>query len=239
MTLKMVPFRLQLQRAPKGTVVRLERLKSDRAFVYRGPASNMSDAQNTSDKGVQETEWPTRAGEMELSIDQHDWSETLLGARETWSPTLQAIIRLLVANRFPMLLWWGPDYVSIYNDAYRPVLGEKHPWALGKPVSECWSEIWHILKPLIDKPFSGGPATWDDDIELEINRNGFLEETHFTIAYSPVPDEAAINLDWRCPGDRHRNYRKSCRRAPNGGPSRSGSTYGGGTGPRRSVLDCG
>ena len=70
------------------------------------------------------------------------------------------------------------------------MLGAKHPWALGKPVSECWSEIWDILKPLIDSPFKGGPATWNDDIELEIQRHGFLEETHFTIAYSAVPDEA-------------------------------------------------
>jgi signal transduction histidine kinase/CheY-like chemotaxis protein len=62
---------------------------------------------------------------------------------------------------------------------------------MGQPVSECWSEIWHILKPLIDTPFNGGPATWMDDIPLEINRHGFVEETHFTIAYSPVPDDTA------------------------------------------------
>ena len=97
--------------------------------------------------------------------------------------------RFLLANRFPLLLWWGPQYVSIYNDAYRPVLGTKHPWALGQPVRECWKEIWQILQPLIDVPFHGGPATWNDDILLEINRHGFVEETHFTIAYSPVPDE--------------------------------------------------
>jgi PAS domain S-box-containing protein len=99
------------------------------------------------------------------------------------------MVRFLLANRFPLLLWWGPQYVSIYNDPYRPVLGKKHPWALGQPVSECWSEIWHILKPLIDTPFNGGPPTWNEDIGLEINRHGFVEETHFTIAYSPVPDE--------------------------------------------------
>ncbi|MBV8472987.1 MAG: response regulator, partial [Hyphomicrobiales bacterium] len=110
-----------------------------------------------------------------------------------WSPTLRIMIRFLLANRFPLLLWWGPQYVSIYNDAYRPVLGDKHPWALGKPVDECWSEIWHVLKPLIDTPFNGGPATWNDDIELEIDRHGFIEETHFTVAYSPVPDDAAAN----------------------------------------------
>lgn len=101
------------------------------------------------------------------------------------------MVRFLLANRFPWLLWWGPQYVSIYNDAYRPVLGTKHPWALGQPLSECWKEIWHILQPLVDTPFKGGPATWNDDILLEINRHGFVEETHFTIAYSPVPDEDA------------------------------------------------
>jgi hypothetical protein len=70
-------------------------------------------------------------------------------------------------------------------------LGRKHPAALGLPVSECWSEIWHILKPLIDTPFHGGPATWSEDLELEIDRSEITEETHFTVAYSPVPDETA------------------------------------------------
>jgi signal transduction histidine kinase len=87
------------------------------------------------------------------------------------------------------LLWWGPDYISFYNDAYTPILGRKHPWALGQPVREVWSEIWHVLKPLIDTPFYGGPATWIEDIELELKRDGFNEETHFTVAYSPVPDD--------------------------------------------------
>jgi hypothetical protein len=100
-------------------------------------------------------------------------------------------VSFLLANRFPLLLWWGPQYVSIYNDAYRPVLGAKHPGALGRPVSEVWSEIWSILKPLIDTPFEGGPATWIEDLELQLNRNGFFEEAHFTVAYSPVPDETA------------------------------------------------
>jgi PAS domain S-box-containing protein len=122
-------------------------------------------------------------------IRAHDWSQTAIGPIDGWSPALRMMVRFMLANRFPMLLWWGPQYVSLYNDAYRPVLGTKHPWALGRTVSECWSEIWHVLKPLIDRPFEGGAATWNDDIELEINRYGFTEETHFTIAYSPVPDE--------------------------------------------------
>jgi hypothetical protein len=100
-------------------------------------------------------------------------------------------VSFLLANRFPMLLWWGPTFCSIYNDAYAPILGAKHPWALGRPVSECWSEIWDVLEPLIETPFRGGPPTWIEDFALELRRHGFLEEGHFTVAYSPVPDETA------------------------------------------------
>ncbi|MGH7057201.1 MAG: PAS domain S-box protein, partial [Acetobacteraceae bacterium] len=128
---------------------------------------------------------------MAALIRAKDWSATPLGPIEAWSPALRMMVTFLLANRFPLLLWWGPDYISIYNDAYRPVLGTKHPWALGRPVRECWSEIWDVLKPLVDTPFNAGPATWMEDIQLEINRYGFFEETHFTIAYSPVPDDTA------------------------------------------------
>jgi PAS domain S-box-containing protein len=128
-------------------------------------------------------------GEMARRIRELDWAKTPLGHIDKWTPALRMMVRFVLSNRFPMLLWWGPQYVSIYNDPYCPILGAKHPWALGQPVSECWKEIWHILRPLIDTPFHGGPATWNDDIQLEINRHGFVEETHFTIAYSPVPDE--------------------------------------------------
>jgi signal transduction histidine kinase len=132
---------------------------------------------------------PLARGEMADRIRAFDWSTTPLGPAESWSPALRMMVRFLLANRFPLLLWWGPRYVSLYNDAYRPILGTKHPWALGRPVDECWSEIWHVLEPLIDTPYRGGPATWNDDIFLELNRHGFVEETHFTIAYSPVPDD--------------------------------------------------
>src|SRR6201996_9204076 len=135
--------------------------------------------------------WIEGGGEMGALVRAFDWSKTPIGPMENWSPTLRIMIRFLLANRFRCCFWWGPEYVSIYNDADRPILGAKHPKSMGQPVSECWAEIWHILKPLIDTPFNGGPATWMDDIPLEKNRHGFTEETHFTIAYSPVPDETA------------------------------------------------
>src|SRR6201987_1020920 len=139
----------------------------------------------------QPVDWLPGEGEMGVHIRALDWSKSPLGPHESWSAALRATVGVMLANRFPLLLWWGPDYISIYNDAYVPILGKKHPEALGLPVRECWSEIWDILKPLIDTPFKGGPATWSEDIELQINRSGFPEETHFTVAYSPVPDETA------------------------------------------------
>ena len=131
-------------------------------------------------------------GEMGALIRAFDWSRTPLGPVESWSTALVTTLRILLANRFPHILWWGPKYIQFYNDAYSPIPGTKHPLkALGQPASECWAEIWHVIGPLIDKPFHGGPATWDEDIFLEVKRHGFVEETHFTIAYSPVPDETA------------------------------------------------
>src|SRR6185369_3923373 len=75
--------------------------------------------------------------------------------------------------------------------SYTPILGAKHPAAMGKPMREVWFEVWDLLRPMIDTPFEGGPATWMDDIELELQRHGFVEECHFLICYSAVPDETA------------------------------------------------
>jgi len=122
-----------------------------------------------------------------------DWAQTPLGPSSSWSPTLHMMVRFLLSNRFPLLLWWGPHYCQIYNDAYRPILGNKHPRSMGQPTRECWSEIWDILQPLIDTPFHGGPPTWIEDLALVLKRHGFDEETHFTVAYSPVPDDTVAS----------------------------------------------
>ena len=126
--------------------------------------------------------------EMAVRMRAFDWSATPLGPVASWSLALRTMVRLLLANRLPMLLWWGPHYVSLYNDPYRPVLGNKHPWALGQPVRECWKEIWHVLQPLIDTPFRGGPATWDEALELIATR--------FTEIVESAGPEAILNTHY-------------------------------------------
>src|SRR5215468_5689082 len=126
------------------------------------------------------------AGALARSID---WSQTAIGPVERWSQALRSTVALILHNHSGLLLWWGPEFIQIYNDAYRPVLADKHPRAMGQPVSECWSEIWHIIGPMIEAPFRGGPASVSNDLLLPVRRKSFVEETHFRVAYSPVPDE--------------------------------------------------
>jgi signal transduction histidine kinase/serine phosphatase RsbU (regulator of sigma subunit)/DNA-binding NarL/FixJ family response regulator len=135
-------------------------------------------------------------GEMAARIDAFDWSTTPLGARDNWSPALVTTLDVALASRFPMILWWGPELVLLYNDAYAPMLGAKHPGALGQPgVSpQAWGEpeIRSVIEPMLRGVLEHGDATWSEDQMLELDRRGFLEETYFTWSYSPVREHGAI-----------------------------------------------
>lgn len=161
----------------------------EKLFTTAAPEGDLDRSPEHS--GGQTSTWLLGGGEMGDLIRRTDWTRTPLGATTSWSPALRMIVKFLLANRFPRLLWWGPEFCSIYNNAYIPILGAKHPWALGRPLIEVWNEIWYLLKPLMETPFCGSPATWMEDIPIDINRRGFCEETHLTIAYRPVPDESA------------------------------------------------
>lgn len=121
-----------------------------------------------------------------------DWAATSVGEPADWSPSLRTTLSILLSSRFPMFLWWGPDLIQFYNDAYRPLLGNdgKHPRALGQPAEECWPELWSFIKPLIDQVMTTGEATWHEDQRMSFFRNGQLENVYVTFSYSPVRDEA-------------------------------------------------
>ena len=128
-------------------------------------------------------------GEMSTLIRSFDWSKTRLGPMDRWPTSLRTMVGVALRSRFPMALWWGRDLVSFYNDAYRPILGDKHPASLGRSGREVWAEIWHILGPQADGVLADGPATWNEHLLLPMNRKGYVEETYFTFSYSPIPDD--------------------------------------------------
>ena len=128
-------------------------------------------------------------GEMGALIRSNDWSATRLGPSESWPQSLKTTLGILLNSRYPMFVFWGPQLIKIYNDGYAPILGRKHPWALGQPAREVWPEIWPAIEPLVTRALTGDP-TWSDDLMLFMERNGFPEEVYFTFSYSPVPDES-------------------------------------------------
>jgi hypothetical protein len=96
----------------------------------------------------------------------------------------------MLNSRYPMFIWWGPELTNLYNDAYIPVLGARHPVGLGRSAPALWSDIWSVVGPQADAVLTEGRATWNEELLLLMERNRFLEETYFTFSYSPVPDDA-------------------------------------------------
>ncbi len=129
-------------------------------------------------------------GEMGELIRATDWAATPVGPLRDWSRSLKATVALMVHSRHPMFLWWGPDLIQIYNDAYLPSFGVgKHPTAMGQPGRECWPEIWHIIGPQIDAVMQRGVPSWHEDALVPIFRNGAIEDVYWTYGYSPVFDD--------------------------------------------------
>ncbi len=139
-------------------------------------------------------QWPflQGGGEMGALTRDYPWEDTSVGSPTDWPQSLRTTISIVLNSCFPMFLFWGPEGLCFYNDAYRPSLGNngKHPQALGKPAVEVWPEIWSVIKPLIDQVMAGGPAIWREDQLIPIYRNGQLEEVYWTFSYSPVRDES-------------------------------------------------
>jgi hypothetical protein len=116
---------------------------------------------------------------------EHDWAATPLGPESDWSPTLRSAVSTCLNSRFPTLLMWGEDLVMVYNDTYAPMLGDRHPDALGRPAPTVWADIWADLQPMVDEVMAGR-ATYSEDLPLVMTRYGFVEETYFSFSFSPV-----------------------------------------------------
>ncbi|TSC26037.1 ATP-binding protein [Corallococcus sp. Z5C101001] len=122
---------------------------------------------------------------------QVDWANTALGPVETWPQSLRTTIGILLASDYPLYLAWGPKYVQLYNDAYRPICGRtKHPSALGQEAAVTWPEVWHMLGPDWERIRQTGEAIFVENLMMPLDRNGFVEECYFTYSHSPVRDES-------------------------------------------------
>jgi signal transduction histidine kinase len=123
--------------------------------------------------------------EMGERIRTFDWCTTPLGKPARWPQALRTFVNLLLASKQPMFLSWGPKRTWLYNDAFIPILGRKHPAALGRPSMEVWAEAREVLEPMFDRVFAGESVSIED-FALGLDRQGQIEEAHFEFAYTPA-----------------------------------------------------
>ena len=128
-------------------------------------------------------------GEMGRLIRAHNWAATPLGPPETWPQSLRTAVRIMLTSRQPIWIGWGRELTYLYNDAYFSIIGGKHPWALGRPTREVWSEIWAEIGPMLTTAMGGVEGTYVEEQLLIMERNGYAEETYYTFSYSPIPDD--------------------------------------------------
>ena len=96
----------------------------------------------------------------------------------------------MLTSRQPMFVWWGDELINLYNDAYKAIVGGKHPQALGQPASVVWREIWDQVEPRARTAMTANEGTYDEALLLIMERHGYREETYYTFSYSPVPDDS-------------------------------------------------
>ncbi|MCP6758477.1 MAG: ATP-binding protein [Fischerella sp. CENA71] len=131
-------------------------------------------------------------GEMAMRMRSHDWSQTTLGAVETWTQSLRSTLSICLNSRFPIAIYWGQESLLLYNDAWRPIVGDKHPWALGRPAREVWSEIWDDIGPELAGVLATGEGTFHNDELLSMHRFGYTEECFFEYTFNPIQGQGGM-----------------------------------------------
>ncbi|HEV7136937.1 MAG TPA: ATP-binding protein [Steroidobacteraceae bacterium] len=133
-------------------------------------------------------------GEMGARMRALDWSRTPLGPPAQWPQQLKLAVALCLRSRFPIAIFWGPQYALLYNDAYIPVLGAaKHPAWMGMSGCECWHEVWPTVGPIMQGVRACGEPFWSEDFMLVLDRRIPREECYFTFSYSAIPDGDAAS----------------------------------------------
>lgn len=138
-------------------------------------------------------------GTMGALMRALDWSATPLGPTEAWPQSLRTSVSTCLNCSFPILVWWGPQLVKLYNDAYAAIIADKHPRALGAPGREVWPEIWNTIGPMLSRVMDEGEAVLADDLPLVLHRHGYPEPCWFSFSYSPIRDEAGQVVGVFCP----------------------------------------
>jgi PAS domain S-box-containing protein len=135
-------------------------------------------------------QWFMGNSEMAIRMRAMDWSQTRLGPIATWPQSLRSALSICLNSRFPIAIYWGPESILLYNDAWRPIVGDKHPWSLGRPGGEVWAEIWNEIGVELASVLATGEGTFHYDEQLAMHRFGYTEECFFEYTFNPIQGQS-------------------------------------------------
>ncbi|KAA9006023.1 HWE histidine kinase domain-containing protein [Histidinibacterium aquaticum] len=128
-------------------------------------------------------------GEMGQRIREFDWANHPLGTPDTWPQPLRSALAICLNSAFPTAIYWGSELRLLYNDAWAPIPGPRHPAALGAPAQEVWSDIWHVIEPQFIEVVSTGRGLFLEEQLLPMRRFGVEEELYFNYSFTPIRSE--------------------------------------------------
>ncbi len=141
------------------------------------------------DSGIRDTGFHSGGGDLGERIRRHDWESTPLGPIDGWPQALRLALSICLNSSFPTSIYWGPDLRLLYNDAWSPIPGERHPAALGRPAAEVWFDIWDVVGPQLAHVMKTGEGFSAFDFMLPIVRGGVQQETYWNYSFTPIRDE--------------------------------------------------
>ena len=157
---------------------------------YAGKWMNMQIHRMSANSDLDPDHFLAGGRQMGARMRSLDWAATPLGPPEHWPQSLRTSISICLNCKFAIVIWWGKDLVMLYNDDYVPMLGNYHPRALGAAGKDVNFDTWPIVGSMLESVLNTSIATESHDLQLLMERNGYLEETYFTFSNSPIRDES-------------------------------------------------
>src|SRR6202034_776879 len=131
-------------------------------------------------------------GEMADLVRAYDWGSTPLGAIDSWSIELLTIVNLTLCSPSPARTMWGPSFILIYNDAYRPIPGPRHPAARVNPAKQIYGESWHVVGPLLEKAFATGETFYYEKLLVPLPTKNGIQDFYLNYSFNPIFENGKI-----------------------------------------------
>jgi PAS domain S-box-containing protein len=163
-----------------------QHLTQSRRGDSKGMSVGRSERTNPEAEPVTQSSRIIGTGEMAALVRAYDWGSTALGAIDTWSLELLTVVNLTLSSPSPARTMWGPDFILIYNDAYRPIPGPRHPEALGKSARGVYSESWHVVGPLLEKAFATGETLFYEKLLVPLPTHNGVQDFYLNYSFNPI-----------------------------------------------------